>query len=185
MHRLYKYWDTLLILEVFKFTIVDETDRLKAGLKILILGAYKPESEKDRLILFKNCLIKRKFIQTCLVADFPNATYNKELDIDTTKKSEYFIIYWADVLIFVFFKEGKDYGVTSELRFTCDMVPEKAEHALVLFEDDMEFLVGTQVRGPIKITKMSYNNFDNDVELCNHGFGHCVKVLDRLLNNNL
>lgn len=116
---------------------------------------------------------------TRLVKDFPDdKKYSRDLDEHFTIKSRKLIEKWAHVPIFVFFKGADNLGVNSELIYTCINLTWKASFSAVFFETDMD--ISSQVKGSIKIAKISYENFIDDKELCNLAFGHSIKVLDRL-----
>ena len=155
----------------------------KAKLKILILGAYRPKNVLKRLECLRDCLIRRKFDSARLVKDFPDTKrFDEDDDIHFTKKSRWFMNHWAHLLIFVFFSKGENLGVGNELSYTCLKLPIKTSYSAVLLEASLD--VGSQIRGTVKLgaknQKLSYENFQNDKELCDLSFGHCRKVIDQL-----
>lgn len=88
---------------------------------------------------------------------------------------------WAHLLIFVFFLNGENLGVANELDYTCLKLPMMTPYSLVLLETSLN--VGSQIRGTIKLAqnqKLSHEDFQSDMELCNMAFGHCRKELDHL-----
>jgi len=114
-----------------------------------------------------------------LVEDFPDTEkFSEDLDEHFTLKSRKLIGSWAHVPIFVFFKSADNLGVNSELIFSCVSLPKKATYGAVFFETTLD--ISSQIKGSIKIAKISYENFENDRELCNLAFGHSIKMLDRL-----
>ena len=121
----------------------------------------------------------RKFEKTKLVKDFPDRRkFSDDVDEHFTKKSRLYIKTWAHVPIFIFFKNADNLGVNTELIYTCANSPDKGKSAVVLFEKGMD--ISSQVKGSIKIARISYETFEDDKELCDLSFGHCLKILDRL-----
>lgn len=147
----------------------------------MILGAYKPPDALKRLEKLRDCLVQREFEATRLAKDFPDEVkYSEDMDEHYTIKSRKLIRDWADVPIFVYFKNSDNTGVTTELVYTCQSLPEKQSCCAVFFEGKLEDF-SSQVKGTIKITrKMSYEIFNSDDELCDLAFGHSLKMLDRL-----
>lgn len=118
-----------------------------------------------------------------LIRDFPDdVRYDEDDDIHFTMKSRLLIENWAHVPIFVFFKDGDNLGVGNELGYTCLELPMKTLVSVAFLETNLD--VGSQVRGTLKLgtrdQKLSYENFENDKDLCNLAFGHCRKMLDAL-----
>ena len=154
-------------------------NQYKRRLHILILGPYRPKPYLRRLEALQDCLITRKFEMTRLVKDFPDEEkLSSDLDEHFTKKSRLCINTWAHVPMFIFFKDADNLGVNTELSFTCLGLPNKGKNAVVFFEKGMD--ISSQVKGSIKIAKISFEIFDNDKELCDLAFGHSLKILDRL-----
>jgi len=153
----------------------------KKRLKILILGAYKPSGALERLEKLQNCLIKRGFEMTKLAKDFPNRQkHSQDLDEHFTIKCRKLMRNWADVSIFVFFKEAENQGVTIEMAYACLKLDDKQSRCAVFFEHKLRDF-SSQVTGTIKVTKrISYEVFKSDKELCNLASGHSLKILDRL-----
>ncbi|MCJ7719289.1 hypothetical protein MUO69_05100 [Candidatus Bathyarchaeota archaeon] len=118
---------------------------------------------------------------TRLAKDFPDEPrFSSDLDEHFTAKSRALIKEWAEVPIFVFFKNADNLGVNSELVYTCASLHDKGKHAVVFFETGMN--ISSQVKGSVKIARISYETFRNDKELCNLAFGHSIKTLDRLFH---
>ena len=151
----------------------------KRRLHVLILGPYRPKSQLRRLEVLRDCLTARNFEGTKLVKNFPDREkFSDDIDEHFTKKSRFCINSWAHVPMFVFFKVADNLGVNTELIYTCANLPDKGKHAVVFFEKGLN--ISSQVKGSIKIARISYETFDNDKELCDLAFGHCLKILDRL-----
>ena len=159
----------------------DEFRQNKQKLRILILGAYRPESASKKLETLRNCLIKRGFKSTKLAKDFPETTfYSQDMDEHFTIKSRKLINEWAHVLVFVFLKNADNQGVASEITYTCLQLQDKQSLCAVFFEDKFANF-STQIKGSIKITKqISYEIFRNERELCDLAAGHSLKTLDKL-----
>ena len=134
-----------------------------------------------RLEKLRDCLTRREFEVTKLAKDLPNEIkYSEDMDEHYTIKSRKLIKDWAHVPIFVYFKNSDNTGVTAELIYTCQSLPEKQSCCAVFFEGRLEDF-SSQVKGTIKITrKISYEIFNDDKELCDLAFGRSLKILDRL-----
>jgi len=146
---------------------------------MLILGPYRPRVHLRRLETLKNELISQGFEMSRLVKDFPDEEkLSSDMDEHFTKKSRLCLNTWAHVPIFVFFKDADNLGVNTELTFTCLDLPNKTKNSVVFFETGMD--ISSQIKGSIKIAKISYETFSSDKELCALAFGHSLKVLDRL-----
>lgn len=151
----------------------------KRKLNILILGPYRPKSYIKRLENLQNNLITQGFGTCRLVKDFPDdQKLSNDLDEHFTKKSRLCLNTWAHVPVFVFFRDADNLGVNTELAFTCLNLPNKTSNSVVLFEAGMD--ISSQIKGSIKIARISYETFSSDKELCALAFGHCLKVLDRM-----
>jgi hypothetical protein len=144
------------------------------GIRILILGSYKEEDRK-RLLALREKLIKAGFGQTRLVEEFPDEKrYSDDLDIHFTKKSEHYLSYWADLILFVLFRDSDNQGVLSEFRFCSITRSGLLRYSLVLVEEGVH--LSSQVRGPIKITRINTAVFRSDASLHRLALGHIVKT---------
>ena len=152
-----------------------KSEEKKRELKILILGPYKPKESKIKLLNFKNYMIAHGFQTARLVEDFKNIPkYDEDPDTHFTLKSRDKIEYWADALIFVFMKDGKNLGVWGELQFTISSVEEKIRDSIELHEKGVE--LSTQTRGPLKISRMYSNEFQDSIHLCKLGKAFCANI---------
>lgn len=152
----------------------------KKRVKILLLGPYRPKRVLKRLENLRDCLVRRGFSSTKLVKDFPDRRcLHKDDDVHFTRKSRWCMRSWAHVLVFVFFSEGANLGVGNELSYLCLKLGGITSHSVVLIEKGLN--VGSQIRGTVKIdSKLSYEVFIGDNELCDLAFGHCTKTLHNL-----
>jgi hypothetical protein len=159
----------------------EEFKQKKQKLRILILGAYRPENASKKLERLRNCLIKRGFKSTKLAKEFMDTTlYGQDMDEHFTIKSRKLIEEWAHVPIFVFFKKADNQGVASEITYTCLQLHDKQSCCAVFFEDKLANF-STQIKGSIKITRqISYEIFKNEKELCDLAAGHVSKTLDKI-----
>jgi hypothetical protein len=158
----------------------------KQKLRVLILGAYRPEMAERRLERLRECLISKGFKSTRLAKDFSDVKKDsQDLDEHFTLKSRKLVEDWADVPVFVFFKKASflrradNQGVASEITYTCLKVDKKQSCCAAFFEGKLEDF-SSQVKGSVKIVKISYETFRNDNDLCEMVAGHCLKTLDRL-----
>jgi hypothetical protein len=153
----------------------------KQKLKILVLGAYRPENASKKLENLRDCLINRGFKSAKLAKDFPDTIiYSQDMDEHFTIKSRKLIDEWAHVPIFVFFKKADNQGVASEITYTCLELHDKQSCCAVFFEDKLANF-STQIKGSIKIARqISYETFKDDKDLCDLAAGHALKTLDKL-----
>jgi hypothetical protein len=152
----------------------------KKKLRILLLGAYRPQNAQKRLIQLRDCMVGKGFESTRLAVDFDDKEHCKDFDEYFTKKSRKLIKNWADVPIFVFFQNADNSGVAIELAYTCFKVLDKQLCCAAFFEKMLEDF-STQVKGTIKITKkISWETFNDDADLCGLAYGHSRKILDKL-----
>ena len=150
-------------------------ENTKKSQKILILGPYKPESARKRLIKLRDYLRTHGYKSAKRVADFPDTPkYDKDPDKHFTLKSRDKIKNWADVLVFVFMRDANNLGVWGELQFTIDFVKEKIHYSIELHEEGAD--LSTQTRGPLKISRMDSYEFDNDQRLCKLSVAFCQNV---------
>ena len=94
-----------------KLSGCDNILKKKPGLKILILGPYRPQEAHERLIEVKEYLISRGYRSTRLAEDFELPERTAEAIF---RKSRELMENWADALFFFFFKEA-----VGESRITC------------------------------------------------------------------
>lgn len=164
------------------FWEASEVSEKKSKVRILILGAYKPKKMKERLEQLRNALIIRGYENTKLMMDFSDEQrYSDDDDIHYTKKSEDNIHNWAQILIFLFFKEGENEGVASEFKFTCIEVSDKMDTILLLHEKGKK--PSTQVEGPRKESKIRVGYFDSDKDLIEITEGYCWNFTRKIFYN--
>ena len=157
-------------------------DHLKSKINnevhVLILGSYQ-RRHKSRLLSLRDTLKEAGFTQTHLVEDFPDDhVYHNDLDIHFTKKSEHYIVEWADEILFVLFRDSDNQGVLSEFRFCSIMDEDVLENSLIEAEDGVH--LSSQVMGPIKLTKINTVTFTDEGTLLRRALGHTVKTVERL-----
>jgi len=156
-----------------------EFENKKKRMKILILGAYSPALYEDRLFKLKECLLKNDYTNAKLVKEFsdlPSFHGNKYGHI--VAKSQYYIKFWADALVFVFFKGAMNEGVSIEFEFTCIKVLEKLGFSVVLGEKNLNF--SSMILGSIQIHEIKADTFENDLELCEKAIGYLTNFTHRL-----
>lgn len=156
-----------------------EFENKKKRMKILVLGAYSPEHYEHRLYKLKECLFKNNHKNTRLVKDFPNEpSFHIDKHAHIVTKSKYCIRYWADVLLFVFFKSARNEGVSVEFEFTCNNVRDKLGVSVVLSERDLR--LSSMILGSIEIQEIKADTFENDLNLCEKSIGYLTNFVYRL-----
>jgi len=156
-----------LIDAVLGYEVGKEIRWCRQELYLLILGAYRPENAKKRLEELRNCLIERGYINTYLVADYPdNNKSDKDWNIYWERKSNELMLH-SDLNLFVFFANCRNEGVTDELAYFCSTI-KKFSGCYVVFEDSYESDVSSRIRAKVERCVL-YNTTikdGNDAELC-------------------
>lgn len=155
--------------------ILDKTTELK----ILILGAYRPEYMINRLKTIRDCLRQKGFINTYIVADFPddNNRFHKDDDIHWTLKSNNLMKNF-DLNIFVFFTNCDNSGPTDEFNYFCYEVGEFFR-CILLYEESCTISVSSRIRAKIKdfnLRNIAVKEGD-DASVCEIAFGIINLVL--------
>ena len=161
--------------------------------RILILGpyrtqeAFKCETEKiclNKLDRLKAFLIEKGFPQTRLVIDWmdeeevPPASF----DIHFREKSFYYIDNWADIILFVFLREGDNLSVSREWGHMVESVREKCERAVVLRQKEVD--LGSLIRGDIERERVYEYHFEQEAELQDFAFSGCFNILYGLIQTS-
>ena len=156
-----------------------EFEERKKRTKILILGAYSPTPCEQRLYKLKNCLSHNNYRSARLVKEFPNQPqFHRKKFAHIVAKSKYYIKFWADMLLFVFFKGARNEGVSVEFEFTCNKVLEKLGVSVVLAERDLN--LSSMIMGSVEIHEIKADTFENDTELCERVIGYLTNFTYRL-----
>lgn len=156
-----------------------EFEARKQKLKVLILGAYSPERFEQRLFQLKECLVKNNYRNARLVKEFRDEPYfHRAKYAHIVTKSKHYIKFWADVLLFLFFKGAKNEGVSVEFEFTCSKVLEKLGFSVVLAEKDLNLT--SMIMGDVEIHEVKADTFENDLELCEKSIGYLTNFTHRL-----
>lgn len=153
-----------------------DLDRLlqKASeLNILILGAYRPDSMLERLKTIRDCLRQRGFINTYLVADFPDdkPRYHKENDINWTRKSN-LLMSRSDINIFIFLANCDNSGPVDEFNYFCYEIGEFFR-CIVLYEEGQFSSMSTRISAKIKDFNLRNTAVKEgeDMVICDVAFG--------------
>lgn len=153
-------------------------DRKKA-MKVLILGAYVPKDCEQRLVKLRECLFENGYKNARLVSDFSDVpSFHGVKPAHIVTKSKYYIKFWADVLLFVFFKNGRNEGVSVEFEFACSKVLEKLGVSIVLTEKDLN--LSNMILGSVEIQEIKADSFVDGLELCDKLLGYLTNFTHRL-----
>lgn len=151
----------------------------KKLLKVLILGAYFPTKYEDRLFKLKQCLYNSGYRNVHLVKDFPDEpSFHGDKRAHIVTKSKYHIKFWADVLLFVFFKDARNEGVSVEFEFACSNVFEKLSVSVVLSERNLN--LSSMIMGSVEIYETKADTFEDELELCEKSIGYLTDFTHRL-----
>lgn len=142
-------------------------------LNILILGAYRPKNMQERLETIRDCLIEKGFVNTSLVADFPDdiVRFHEDDDIHWTKKSN-FLMSRFDINLFIFFTNCDNSGPTDELNFFCYEIGEHFR-CIVTYEDGFVESISSRITAKIKDFKLRNIAVkeEEDMVICELAFG--------------
>jgi len=134
---------------------------------------------EQRLYKLKECILEKNYRNARLVKDFPNEpSFNARKFAHVVTKSKYYIKFWADVLLFVFFKGANNEGVSVEFEFTCLKGLEKLGFSVVFAESGMN--VSSMIMGGIEIHEIKADRFEDDLELCEKSIGYLTNFVRRL-----
>lgn len=151
----------------------------KKSLKVLILGAYVPKDCEQRLVKLKECLFENGYKNARLVRDFSDMpSFHDVKPAHIVTKSKHYIKFWADVLLFVFFRNGRNEGVSVEFEFACSKVLEKLGVSVVLAEKDLS--LSSMILGSVEIQQIKADIFIDDMELCEKLLGYLTNFTHRL-----
>ena len=159
-----------------------DTDKLlqkSTELNILILGAYRPENMYERLKTIRDCLREKGFINTYLVADFPDDSirFHEDDDIHWTLKSN-FLMNSFDLNLFVFLANCDNSGPTDEFNYFCYEIGEFFR-CIVSYEEGHAGNISSRISAKIKDFKLRNIavNEGEDVVTCELLFGLINLVL--------
>ena len=138
-----------------------------------------PTESKTRLIKFKKFLQSSGYLGTRLVEDFSTPVKEEGEDL-----GEYFwrkCQHWletADVVIFVFFKEGRLEGMTSEFSHFLDNLKDKLWRGIVFTEPEMSHMI--QGRLSLVRDELKQDNFSGNDSLYDLSLGYLVDYPKKL-----
>lgn len=164
--------------ELYKHDI-DKILQKVTELKILILGPYRPENMINRLKTIRDCLRQKGFINTYIVADFPddNNRFHQDDDIHWTLKSNNLMKNF-DLNIFIFLTNCDNSGPTDEFNYFCYEVGEFFR-CILLYEESCTSSVSSRIRAKIKdfnLRNIAVKEGD-DAAVCEIAFGIINLVL--------
>jgi len=168
----------------------DIIETKKSNAKVLILGSYKTLEScglgkdfcKEKLRRLKDFLRAKGFDITRLVEhwidedEIPSESLNEHF----RRKSFYYIDNWAEVLIFVFFKEANNISVTREWSHMIESAT-KTKCSIILRHKDLD--VGSLVRGDIGAERVREQPFKNEEELREFAYSGCFNILYSLVSS--
>lgn len=157
----------------------NRSDLVKDRLRIVIFGAYRPSEAKSRLVAFKEFLQSNGYPGTRLVDDFSIPTQNagENLSVYLWQKCQYWL-QTADVVIFVFFKEGKLEGMTREFSHFVDNLKGRLWRGIVFTEPPMSHMI----LGPLEIfrNELKQDTFSGDADLYELSLGYLLDYPKKL-----
>ena len=155
-------------------------DRIKDRLQVVIFGAYKPPASMVRLVNFRNHLRTMGYTCSSIVEDFDIPKQE-----DGQPLSEYFLFkcqFWlenADVVLFVFFKEGRQEGVATEFTHLINYLKGRMWRAVVFTENTD---LSTMIRGRLTLfnSEIKQTDFDGDADLYEKATGLLIDYPKKL-----
>lgn len=139
----------------------------KGDLSILLLGHYRPHKVLKRLEEFRDFLQSNGYTNSKLVKDIKdNTRYSDDDDEHFLLKSK-FHMQFAEILFFVFFKDGIKSGPEIEIAHLCDMLPSRYWRCVVFCEKGYIKGASSMLKGNIKIARILTRsfNYNNDKQL--------------------
>jgi hypothetical protein len=169
-------------------TFLNRIEERKKHTNILILGPYKKhesiqlngETCVEQLEKIKKSLQRNGFFKTRLVKDWldeeniPKKLWDKHF----LKKSIHYINEWAEVLLFVFLKEGDHKGVVREWSHMVE-ITDKQKNSVIIRHETID--LGSLIRGDIAEHTIYEYSFNNEDELHTRSFAGAFNVLYNLL----
>ncbi len=132
----------------------------KRDLSILLLGHYKPRKVLKRLEKLRDFLKINGYHKVILVKDIADNRYSKDDDEHFLLKSQ-FNMQIADIILFVFFKDGEKTGPEVELGFLCNMLREKCWRCVIFYEKSYIKNASSMLKGNIKISMIRTRSFND------------------------
>lgn len=134
----------------------------KRDLSILLLGHYKPRKVLKRLEKFRDFLRSNGYQKVKLVKDIAdNGRYSNDDDEHFLLKSQ-FNMGIADVILFVFFKDGEKTGPEIELGFLCNVLRDRCWRCVIFCEKSYTKRASTMLKGNIKISMIRTRSFNDN-----------------------
>ncbi len=131
------------------------------------------------MVDIKNDLASKGYRNAKLVKDFPdNPAFHDDKTVHIIEKSQYYIKYWADALVFVFFKNASNEGVSIEFEFCCMKVNEKLSYSIVFSEYELH--LSSLILGSVRLHEIRSETFSNQQELCDKASGYLTNFIHRL-----
>jgi hypothetical protein len=139
----------------------------KRDLSILLLGHYMPPKVLKKLEKFRNFLRNNGYPNVKLVKDIPDdRLFSTDDDEHFVLKSK-FNMEIADIILFVFFKDGEKTGPEIELAHLCDVLRHRCWRCVIFCEKSYTKRVSSMLKGNIKISMIRTRSFNdnNDKQL--------------------
>lgn len=147
--------------------ISKKLEERKRDISILLLGHYRPHKVLKRLEKLRDFLRNNGYPNTELVKDIVDTyRYSDDDDEHFLLKSK-FHMQFADIILFVFFKDGVKTGPEIELAYLCDMLRNRCWRCVVFCEKGYSKSASSMFKGNIKITRLLTRSFNykNDEQL--------------------
>ena len=167
----------------------DRILKKKNAVRILLLGDYSKDAEYDgpedicisQLENLKLYLKERGFYETYLVKDFEdeNEIPEESYDEHFLAKSRYYIISWAEILVFVFLKEGDNQSVGREWAIMIESCPEKCKDSILLNHEEVP--IRALLRADISGNQISHDTFNSEETLQQRAYNLCFVKLYNIL----
>lgn len=107
------------------------------------------------------------YSKVMLVKDIADNRYSEDDDEHFLLKSR-FNMQIADIILFVFFKDGEKTGPEIELDFLCNMLRDKCWRCVIFYEKSYIKRASSMLKGNIKISMIRTRslNDNNEKQLC-------------------
>lgn len=136
----------------------------KRDLSILILGHYRPPKVLKKLENFRDFLQSNGYLKAKLLKDIPDdSRFSSDDDEHFLLKSK-FNMQFAEIILFVFFKDGEKTGPEMELAHLCDVLRDRCWRCVLFCEKSYKKRASAMLKGNIKITKILSRSFRDNKE---------------------
>lgn len=147
---------------ILRDRINEKLEDRRRDLSILILGHYRPPKVLKRLGDFRDFLRSNGYPKAKLLKDIPDGRpFSSDDDEHFLAKSK-FNMQHAEIILFVFFKDGEKTGPEMEMAHLCDLLRDRCWRCVIFCEKSYKKRASSMLKGNIKITKILSRSFNDN-----------------------